>query len=172
MASSGEDATTAKPLYKGSCHCGFVSYTVGLDLVNPSPETGSVLTKCNCSICHKSGTVLAIPAPGSLKILSPPEARADLQDYVFDRGNVHHWLCPKCGIKCFLEGCLTYQGQEIKFTRINVLTLDEKEDGSPLEDLRQLKPLYWDGKSISWEGDVPKGTPKAASKEPGEGGIW
>src|SRR5690349_828969 len=127
---------TSAPLYNGSCHCGFVTYTARLDLVNPSPETGAVVTKCSCSVCHKSGTLLATPVPASLILLSPEGGRDALQDYTFSTGKVHHWLCPKCGIKCFLEGTYSLDdGKEVRFTRINVLTLDGKEDGSPLEDL-------------------------------------
>jgi hypothetical protein len=94
MAANDEATTAVLPLYKGSCHCGFINYTARLDLDNLSPETGAVVTKCSCSICHNSGTLLATPAPASLKILSPPEGRAALQDYTFGGGKVHHWMCP------------------------------------------------------------------------------
>lgn len=176
MASNTADATSAsnnsKPLYQGSCHCGFVKYTANIDLVNPSPQMGGVFSKCNCSLCHKSGCVLAIPESDSITVVSPPEGRSALKDYKFASEKMHHWLCPKCGIKCFLDGEFVYEGKEFKFARVNVLTLDGKVDGSPMEDLRQIKPVYWDGKGIRWEGDVLEGAPTAAAKEPFEGGMW
>ncbi len=165
-ANKAETASVPKPFYLGSCHCGFVKYSVRLDLVNPSPQTGAVLTKCNCSICQKSGTLLAIPVPDSFRLLSPEGGREALRDYTFQAARAHHWLCPKCGIKCFLEGSYTSsEGSEVQFARINVLTLDGKEDGSPLDDLRLIKTVYWDGK-------VPGNFSKGTSKEPAEGGVW
>jgi hypothetical protein len=42
-----------------------------------------------------------------------------------------------------------YEAKEVIVMRINVLTVDGKADGSPLEDLRGIKPVHWDGRSTS-----------------------
>jgi hypothetical protein len=160
---NASDAVAENPLYKGSCHCGFITYTVRLDLAKPSTTTGAIITKCNCSICHKSGLLLASSEPvSSFALLTPVEGEAALTDYTFSTGKVHHWLCPRCGIKCFLKGSFVRGGKEVNVMKINVLTLDGKADGSPMEDLREIKPLYWNGRNPG----------EGLAHEPWEGGVW
>ncbi len=152
----------ALPLYRGSCHCGYVTYTCELDFQTPHPSTGAILTRCNCTICHKSGMLLATPFHFTL--LSPPRGEADITEYTYRTGKVKHSFCPKCGIRCFLHG--TYDGPdgaEVSFRRVNVLTLDGRDDGQPMDDLRKVEVLYWDGKTGDWS--------KGPSKEPYDGGA-
>ena len=163
MASSA--SVSEKPLYKGSCHCGWVTYTVRLDFANPEPSLcGASATKCNCTICHKAGYLLADPGPdGDFKVLSPPEGESALADYTYGSHKVHHPFCPKCGVRCFLRGFYVWEGKEVAFMRVNALTLDGRVDGAPMDDLRTLKIKYWDGKGENWT--------VAASDEPYEGGV-
>lgn len=161
MAASSPSPNAA--VYKGSCHCGFVTYKATLDLVNPHPETGAVATKCNCSICLKTGMMLAIPS--ALTALTPADPAAELRYYTFHTAKVRHNFCPTCGVRCFFHGTYSMpDGSEIPFTRVNVLTLDGREDGGPV-DLRSIKPLYIDMRTPdSWK--------KGLAKEPWEGGVW
>lgn len=153
-------------LYKGSCHCGYVSYTVKLDFANPTPEMmGAGATRCNCTICHKSGYLLADPGDdGAFTLLSPAEGESALSDYTYGGHNVHHPFCPKCGVRCFIRGMFVHEGKEIRFMRINAITIDGKVDGTPMDDLRGIKIKYWDMKSEGWS--------KGAAAEPWEGGVW
>ncbi|KAL2259744.1 hypothetical protein VTK26DRAFT_6463 [Humicola hyalothermophila] len=152
-------------LYKGSCHCGFVTYTAQLDLFNPSPDRReSLVTKCNCTICCKSGAVLATPnSKDGLTLLTPVEGESALGDYMYNTKSLHHYFCPKCGIKCFLKGVFHHQGKDYPVVRVNILTLDGKADGSPMEDFRDIKIMYWNAK---YNLDDPP------ADKPYEGGIW
>lgn len=46
--SSSDDSST----YKGSCHCGKISYTA---TISPPLESGHEVVSCNCSICARNG---------------------------------------------------------------------------------------------------------------------
>jgi hypothetical protein len=191
------------PLYKGSCQCGFVTYTVRLNLSTPSILFGpggpsAILTKvsdipsrlhfasvksrrvppsikhhsnpepqCNCSVCHKSGTLLAAPAPrSSFTLLSPTEGLGALTDYTFNLHKIHHHFCPKCGIKCFLSGDIPANGNILEFKRINVLTIDGREDGKPMEELKDVKVKFWDGR------EGLEGFKRGLGDEPWSFGVW
>jgi len=152
------------PVYKGSCHCQFVTYTVRLNLTSPNEQTGAILTKCNCSICVKTGALLTIPEKDTLKILTPAEGNDVLIDYTFGESTIHHRVCPKCGIKCFLGGNLTINGTTIYLERVNVLTLDGREDGKEMVDLKNIKVKYYAGRDDEWS--------RGLSDEPYEFGTW
>src|SRR5688572_28583407 len=78
----------------GSCHCGKVRYEVALDLTKP-------VISCNCSMCGRSGTLLAfVPAP-QFTMLSGEDV---LRDYQFNQHAIHHLFCTQCGIKPFARG--------------------------------------------------------------------
>ncbi|HTM45433.1 MAG TPA: GFA family protein [Polyangiaceae bacterium] len=80
--------------YQGSCHCGRVRYQVSLDLGKP-------VLACNCSMCGRSGTLLAFVPAGDFELLSGEES---LRDYQFNRNVIHHLFCTSCGIKPFARG--------------------------------------------------------------------
>ncbi|KAK4180635.1 hypothetical protein QBC36DRAFT_319747 [Triangularia setosa] len=164
-------STTPQPkgtLYKGSCHCGFAKYTIRLDFSTPPPSLhGANATKCNCSICHKLGTLLTDPGDdGSSTFTLSTPAEKDLGMYTFNTGNVKWYFCPKCSITLYsrVDGVFDGVGEMHTF-RVNVLTLDEKEDGSPVEDLKSLKIKYWDFKDTL-------GFPEAPLDAPANGGVW
>jgi hypothetical protein len=73
-------------------------------------------------------------------------------------------MCPKCGIKCLVEGEFTMNGRTAKFQRINVNTVDGRTDGSPMDDLRNLTIGYFAGAGDQWA--------KGIADKPYEGGIW
>jgi hypothetical protein len=80
--------------YQGSCHCGTVRYEVLLDLDEP-------VLSCNCSMCARSGTLLAFVPAENFTLLGGQEA---LGDYQFNRKVIHHLFCTTCGIKPFARG--------------------------------------------------------------------
>jgi len=96
--------------YAGGCHCGNVRYDVTMEL-------GEVM-QCNCSICSKTGALLAF-APAAQFQLRSGEGR--LSDYQFGKKRIHHLFCPTCGIRSFARGTGP-DGKEM--AAINVRCLD------------------------------------------------
>jgi hypothetical protein len=113
--------------YKGSCHCGKVAYSVELDL-------GSELITCNCSICGRSGTMLAFVPATSFKLERGEDA---LVDYQFGKKTIHHLFCSTCGVRSFARGSLP-DGTEM--SAINARCLEGV-------DIGKLKTKHYDGAS-------------------------
>lgn len=114
--------------YTGGCHCGKVRFEVKADL------SGDVIA-CNCSICAKSGYLLAFAPAEQLKLLSGEDA---LTDYQFNKKMVHHLFCSTCGVRSFGRG----KGPDGKeMVAINVRCLDGVDPAS-----LKIKPV--DGKSL------------------------
>ncbi len=113
--------------YEGACHCGQVRYDVKLDLTQP-------VVSCNCSICAKTGMLLAFAPAEHFRLQSGEDA---LADYQFGKKSIHHLFCRHCGVRSFGRG----QGPDGKEMRaINVRCLD----GVALEG---LKLFPYDGRS-------------------------
>jgi hypothetical protein len=75
----------------GGCHCGRVKFEVEIpDVVNVS--------RCNCSICKKSGYLHVIVSSDRFRLLSGEES---ITDYRFHSGVARHLFCNICGIKSF-----------------------------------------------------------------------
>jgi len=114
--------------YTGSCHCGKVRFKVDADL------SGKVVS-CNCSMCGRTGTMLAF-VPASQFILEQGEDA--LTDYQFGKKKIHHLFCATCGVKSFARGT----GKDGTPTAaINVRCLEGI-------DLKALDTLEYDGKSL------------------------
>ncbi len=60
--------------YAGSCHCGKVTYQVDIDLAH--------LITCNCSMCSRTGSIMAFVASSNFELVS---GDADLHDYQFNK---------------------------------------------------------------------------------------
>jgi len=81
-------------IYSGSCHCGAVRYEVTM----APPQKAFA---CNCSICSRSGWLLAfVPAEG-FRLLSGEDK---LSDYQFGKMHSHHPFCGTCGVRSFSRG--------------------------------------------------------------------
>ena len=78
-------------IYKGSCHCGAVSFEV------EAPEHVDA-DDCNCSICSKSGFLHLIVPKSKFKLLSGEDK---LETYTFNTGVAKHTFCKVCGINPF-----------------------------------------------------------------------
>ena len=113
--------------YTGGCHCGRVRYDVDLEL-------GPVL-KCNCSICSKTGSLLAAVAPEQFELVSGNDR---LSDYQFAKKNVHHLFCQDCGIRSFARG-KGPGGRDMVVVNVRCL------DGV---DAESLPVTHFDGKSL------------------------
>ena len=143
--------------FQGSCHCGRITYTVDVQLP-ASPEL-PVATRCNCRICLKLGfTGIQLPhGRESFKLVTP--ARLDdegIVNYADKTGQLHRWHCGKCGVTVCAGGKYTMpategeageDGKVIDFFGINIVTLDQPQEGL---DLSIFRIEYWDGRHDNW----------------------
>jgi hypothetical protein len=93
----------------GGCHCGAVRFEVELELKD--------LATCNCSICGKSGAIMAFVPASQLRQTAGQDA---LIDYQFGKKSIHHTFCRTCGVRCFSTG----EGSEA-WSSVNVRCLDD-----------------------------------------------
>ena len=112
--------------YHGGCHCGNVRYDVELEL-------GEVV-ECNCSICSKTGTLLAFAGVNQFELKSGED---HLTDYQFAAKKIHHVFCDRCGIRSFARGT----GPQGPMVAINVRCLEGV-------DLDALTRKAFDGRSL------------------------
>jgi len=114
--------------YKGSCHCGAISFSF-------EHETITEGLKCNCSICKRKGAVM------SAFILSPDDIEIKVENdvlgqYQFDTNVAKHYFCKSCGIYPFHQTM-----RNPGFYRINLGCIDEVDTNNINIDL-------FDGKSL------------------------
>jgi len=114
--------------YTGSCHCGAVRYSVEADLSQP-------VYACNCSMCGRSGALLAFVPMTKFTLEQGTDV---LSDYQFHKHNIHHLFCKVCGIKSFAHG-VGPGGQEM--AAVNVRCLDGVEPTA-------LEVKHVDGRSL------------------------
>ena len=76
--------------YKGSCHCGAVTFAIKSDF----PE----LTTCDCSICIKKNALMVKVHESNMQILSGED---NLATYQFHSKTAQHYFCKTCGIYPF-----------------------------------------------------------------------
>jgi hypothetical protein len=73
----------------GTCHCGAVAFEVEL-------ENGlGDLKRCNCSLCHRKGAIMAFAPVERLKIVKGAEM---LTLYQWNTKVAKHYFCKICGI--------------------------------------------------------------------------
>ncbi len=75
------------PNFSGSCHCGAFTFNVDLELEG--------LMSCNCSMCQRTGYVMAFVDPAKLE---PESDLSTLTSYKFNTMNIDHLFCATCGI--------------------------------------------------------------------------
>lgn len=113
--------------YKGSCHCGKISYEVEGEL------KGAMA--CNCSICSRKGSLLWFVPRDRLHLLT---SEKDLATYTFNKHIIKHHFCPTCGIHPFGEG-VDPKGQPTAAVNIRCL------EGI---DLEAIPVKHFDGRSL------------------------
>lgn len=113
--------------YKGSCHCGQISFEV-------EGELGHVV-KCNCSICSRKGSLLWRVPVGEFRLLTP---EAEIAAYTFGKQRIRHRFCPTCGIHLFAEGA---GPPENPMVVVNVRCLENVEVSS-------FPVTHFDGRSL------------------------
>jgi hypothetical protein len=117
----------AESMRTGGCHCGRVRYEVKLDLEQP------VIT-CNCSMCGRSGTMLAFVPAARFQLQSGEDA---LTEYRFNKKQIAHLFCKTCGIRSFARGAMP---DGTPMVAVNVRCIDDI-------DLTALATQQFDGKN-------------------------
>ena len=117
-----------KKTYHGSCHCGAVAYEAGFDLADGT-------FKCNCSVCRKKRSWLAIVQPVDFRLVS---GRDHLREYLFGSGSIHHLFCETCGVSSFARNDNETIGP---FIAVAVNCLDDAN----AEELAAAHIAYFDG---------------------------
>lgn len=115
--------------YKGSCHCGSVTYEAEIDQPGPAVE-------CNCSICSRKGYLLWFTPRSQLNILSGED---NLSIYTFGPHIIKHHFCTTCG--CATFGLGKPPGADVEMAAINVRCLENV-------DLQTLERRPFDGRSL------------------------
>ena len=77
-------------VWRGSCHCGAVRYTVEADITE--------LTRCDCSLCRRKNALMAQVPESALTIT---QGEADLTLYQWNMHIARHYFCRHCGIYTF-----------------------------------------------------------------------
>ena len=97
--------------YKGSCHCGAVTYEVAADITKG--------IRCNCSHCARKGFLLTFVPESQFKLLSGED---NLTLYQFNKKHVNHLFCKTCGVQSF------GQGSDAKGNKMVAINLNCLED--------------------------------------------
>ena len=101
--------------YRGSCHCGAVTFEADLDLAQPT-------FRCNCSICRRTRFWAAVARPEGFRLLTGQD---ELTKYTFHTGKNHHFFCRRCGVRPFGVGNETPIG---KMYGVNVGCLELSDE--------------------------------------------
>lgn len=110
--------------HAGGCHCGAVRFEAEAEITQGMT--------CNCSICHKRGSVLSF-IPATAFTLLQGEDR--LTSYTFNKRVIDHLFCATCGILPFAKGAMP---DGTKMVALNLRCVDGL-------DLATLKMVEHDG---------------------------
>ena len=111
--------------YKGSCHCGNISF-----------EVRGLLTEviqCNCSICSKRGALMWFVSKADFHLITPKD---NYTTYTFNTHTINHRICPSCGCAPFEE---SVDKEGLATVAINARCIDNL-------DLASLNIIQYDGK--------------------------
>ena len=114
--------------YRGSCHCGVVTFEADLDLAQPS-------FRCNCSICRRTRFWAAVARPEGFRLLT---GKDELSEYLFHSRKNQHFFCRRCGVRPFGIGNDTPVGQMLG---VNIGCLE----GISEAELARIPITYVDG---------------------------
>jgi hypothetical protein len=119
--------------HHGSCHCGAVRFALEVDL-------GQGTIKCNCSLCTKQRSWVAIVPAASLRLLAGAEA---LSEYRCNTRTEAHRFCSACGVRVFHTGESPRWGA---YVAVSVACLDDVS----IEEVAAAPLTVLDGRNDSW----------------------
>lgn len=122
--------------HSGGCHCGAVQFEVDAD-----PDIAA--TRCNCSICRKTGHLHLFVAPDKFWL---KQGEQDLETYTFNTGTAKHHFCRRCGVKSFYVPRSHPDGISVNVNCLDPATVAsvtiEDFDGANWEqNIGQLSPI-------------------------------
>jgi hypothetical protein len=125
----------AKQTYRGSCHCGAVSYEADIDLTQ---GTG----KCNCTFCAKTRAWKTFVGPAAFRLLSGDEHTTGCHKHPQAPSK---FFCSRCGVYTHETGHADYMGGD--FAGVFLASLD---NAGP-SDLAEAPVSYSDGRHDNWQ---------------------
>ncbi len=100
--------------YRGSCHCGRITFEVEADITS--------VADCNCSMCFRKGMLYCDVPPDRFRLLS---GRDDLSMYCFKVAK--HYFCKHCGCHPFSRPRSNPEGWGINVRCLEGLELSKVE---------------------------------------------
>jgi hypothetical protein len=125
--------TTTPHTRHGSCHCGAVRFAVDLDL-------GQGTIQCNCTLCTKQRSWVAIVPPASFRLLA---GEAWLSTYRCNTRTEAHRFCSVCGVRVFHKGASKRWGA---YVAVSVACLDDVDAA----EVTAAPVTVLDGRNDSW----------------------
>ncbi|WP_036165001.1 GFA family protein [Massilia sp. 9096] len=117
----------------GSCHCGAVRFAADLDL-------GQGTIQCNCSLCTKQRSWVAIVPASAFRLLAGAES---LSTYRCNTRTEAHRFCSVCGVRVFHTGVSPRWGD---YVAVSMACLDDV----PAEEAAAAPVTLLDGRSGGW----------------------
>ena len=122
--------------HSGSCHCGAVRFEV-------DAPAAIEATRCNCSICTKSGFLHLIVPASRFRLVDGKDC---LTTYRFNTGVAEHTFCKTCGVKPFYVPRSNPDGYSVNVhcldqstvSRIEIVPFDGRNWEEGAHELRHL----------------------------------
>lgn len=124
-----------KKTYRGSCHCGRVTFEADIDL-----SAGT--SKCNCTLCWKRRWWAVQLKPAAFRAVTGAE---ELTPYPRPAESGPRGFCKHCGIAPYVfNDAATWN--DGAYVSVNLACLDDLEPA----ELAEAPVQYLDGRSDSW----------------------
>jgi hypothetical protein len=130
----GDQSQMTMKCYRGSCHCGAITYEADIDLVQGT-------AKCNCTFCMKARSWKAFIKPTAFRLLSGGDAAVGYHSHPQAS---RKFFCGQCGIRTHEFGSADYMGGE--FVGVFIATLDDVDP----RELAGAPIRYADGRNNNW----------------------
>ncbi len=124
----------ATKTYKGSCHCGAVTYEADIDL-----SAGT--SKCNCTFCRKARSWKSFASPEQFRLLTGADS---LTGYRANEQTLTKYHCKTCGMRTHEHGVPGWTGVETY--GVYLCTIDNMDE----DELANAPVKVNDGLNNNW----------------------